>query len=100
VVFLIGGSSRIGFEWIRMIQRIDVDNYFEIVAIDVLSLSIFLGTLTHEWQKTVGDAAAHGGSTVLIQWRALLQTTCHHELLFSVAVTVVLSYLENCPPLY
>ena len=74
VVFSIGGSSRIGFEWIRMIQRIDVDNDFKIVAIDVLSLSIFLGTLTHEWQKTVGDAAAHGGSTVLIQWKGVVAT--------------------------
>jgi hypothetical protein len=72
VVFSIGGS-RIGFEWIRMIQRIDVDNDFKIVAIDVLSLSIFLGTLTHECQKSVGDAAAHGGSTALIQCGALLQ---------------------------
>ena len=76
LVFSIGGSSRIGFEWIRLIQRIDEGSDDKIVAIDVLSLSIFLGTLTHEWQKTVGDAAAHGGSTVLIQWRALLQLLC------------------------
>ena len=81
LVFSIGGS-RIGFEWIRMIQRIDDGNDFKIVAIDVLSLSIFLGTLTHEWQKSVKDAAAHGGSTDLIQWRALLQTTCHHTSCF------------------
>ena len=72
LVFSIGGSSE-GFEWIRMIQRIDEGSDDKIVAIDVLSLNIFLGTLTHECQKSVGDAAAHGGSTALIQWRALLQ---------------------------
>ena len=73
VVFSIGGS-RIGFEWIRMIQRIDEGSDDNIVAIDVLSLNIFLGTLTHECQKSVGDAAAHGGSTVLIQWKGVVAT--------------------------
>ena len=66
-----------------------------VAAVDVLSLSIFLGTLTHEWQKSV----AHGGITVLIAKEGVigcwvLQSTWR-QVLFSVAVTAGLEIYCN-----